>query len=127
MEEKFKTFFKGVGQEVTDYLGEGGNVRFRIGDSTYTLKMDEDRDLEIDKDLKEDCDIEITTEEDIINFCLILAKDFIFKSKNRNHQLFFPNYLNILKLKIKIEEQIALSNRKLSLFEKKWGPLYDYL
>jgi hypothetical protein len=67
MEERFKTFFKGVGQEVTDYLGEGGNVRFRIGDSTYTLKIDEDRDLEIEKDLKEDCDIEITTEEDIIN------------------------------------------------------------
>lgn len=67
MEDKFREFFEGVGREVTDYLGAGGNVRFRIGDSTYTLKMDEDRDLEIEKDLKEDCDIEIATEEDIIN------------------------------------------------------------
>lgn len=67
MEEKIKAFFEGVGKEITDYLGPGGAVLITLGDSSYTLKIDEERELQVSKNGKGKSDIEIITEENIMN------------------------------------------------------------
>ena len=67
MEERIKAFFEGVGKEITDYLGPGGAVLITLGDSSYTLKIDEERELAVEKDGKGNSDIEIITEENIMN------------------------------------------------------------
>lgn len=67
MEEKIKAFFEGVGKEITDYLGPGGDVLITLGDSSYTLKIDEERELQVSKNGKGKSDIEIITEENIMN------------------------------------------------------------
>ena len=73
MEGKIKAFFKGVGKEITDYLGPGGDVLITLGDASYTLKIDEERVLNVEKDGKGDSDIEIITEENIMNDLLSSA------------------------------------------------------
>lgn len=67
MEGKIKTFLQGAGKEITDYLGSGGDVLITLGDSSYRLKMNEERELQVEKGEKGNSDIEITTEEEIMN------------------------------------------------------------
>jgi hypothetical protein len=67
MEEKIKAFLEGPGKEITDYLGPGGDVRITLGDSSYRVKMDEDRELQVEKGEEGNSDIEIKTEEEIMN------------------------------------------------------------
>ena len=67
MEEKIKTFFEGTGKEITEYLGVGGNVLITLGETSYRLKMDEERDLQVEKGAKGSGDVEIITEESIMN------------------------------------------------------------
>jgi hypothetical protein len=67
MEEKITAFLEGPGKEITDYLGPGGDVLITLGDSSYRVKMDKDRELQVEKGEKGNSDIEITTEEEIMN------------------------------------------------------------
>ncbi len=67
MEEKIKAFLEGTGKEITEYLGPGGDILITLGDSSYRVKMDEDRELQVEKGEKGNSDIEITTEEEIMN------------------------------------------------------------
>jgi len=67
MEEKITAFLEGPGKEITDYLGPGGDVLITLGDSSYRVKMDKDRELQVEKGEKGNSDIEITTEAEIMN------------------------------------------------------------
>ena len=67
MEQKIKAFFEGVGKQIADYLGAGSDVLITLGESSYTLKMDEERMLEVKKAGRGNSDIEIITEERIMN------------------------------------------------------------
>jgi len=67
MEQKIREFFGGVGKQITEYLGAGGDVLITLGKSSYTLKMDEERVLEVKKGGEGNSDIEIITEERIMN------------------------------------------------------------
>jgi len=69
-----------------------------------------------------------TTNEDIVlNFCLILAKHYIYSIKRHQSQLFFLNYLNLLKNKLTIEYEIQQKNASLSNFYRVWGYLMESL
>ena len=67
MEEKIKAFLEGAGKEITDYLGVGGDVLITLGDSSYRLKMDEEREIQVEKGEKGNSDVEIITDESIMN------------------------------------------------------------
>lgn len=67
MEDKIRTFLEGTGKEITDYLGPGGHVLLTLGNSSYTLKMDEERELQVEEGGKGDSDVEIITEEKILD------------------------------------------------------------
>jgi len=67
MEEKIKAFLEGVGKEILDYLGADGTVLITLGDSSYAVTIDEDRELEVEKSEKGNGDIEIITDEEIMH------------------------------------------------------------
>ncbi len=68
----------------------------------------------------------ITFEDNILNFCLIICKWFIYSCKRDEKELFFPCYLQYLKNKLDIEYNIHYKNETIAKFEKTWGQLYNY-
>ena len=50
-------------------------------------------------------------------------KSYIFQTKNRNQTLNFDHFVAYLKLRIKLENEIALINDKLSQHNIKWADL----
>ena len=67
MEETIKDFFEHRGKWATEHLGSGANVLITIGDTSYTLKIMEDREVTVEKDGNKGGDIEIKGEEDVMN------------------------------------------------------------
>ena len=57
----------------------------------------------------------------VVNFILILMKSYIFQTKYNNRTLNFDNFVNYLKTRIKLEQEIALINDKLSQHNIKWA------
>lgn len=67
MEKKIKSFFEGAGKEATEQLGSGASILITIGETSYPLKITEEREVKVKKDEKEKSDIEIRGEEKIMN------------------------------------------------------------
>ena len=66
MEQKIKSFFEGAGKEATERLGSGANIRLVIGETSYALKITEDRIVQVEKDGK-DSDMEIRGEQELMD------------------------------------------------------------
>ncbi len=58
-----------------------------------------------------------TQTADALNFCLLLAKWYIFRCKYLDQYIFFYSFLSELKNRLIIEKCIAVKNNKLSKFE----------
>ena len=69
----------------------------------------------------------INDEDIVLNFCLILAKYFIYICKRNQTSLSFISYLRKLKNKVLIEENIHKSHGTFSKFCVTWGLIGDYL
>ena len=67
MEETIKDFFERRGKWATEHLGSGANVLITIGETSYTLKITEEREVSVEKDGSKGGDIEIKGEEDVMN------------------------------------------------------------
>ena len=59
----------------------------------------------------------------VVNFLIILLKFFIFNMKCRNILPTFNAFIQYLKLRIKIEAQIAVSHDKYESHIQKWGKI----
>ena len=105
MEEKIKAFFEGVGKEITDYLGPGGAVLISLGDSSYTLKIDEERELQVKKNGKGKSDIEIITEEKIMND--LLSSSSMEKYREKMASYTFNNKKPAVKIHMERTEKSA--------------------
>lgn len=64
-------------------------------------------------------------QHEILNFVLILAKQYIYKTKFLNNQLHLGTFISILKGKFICEKFIASINNKMARFLSKWRPLYN--
>src|SRR4030042_322365 len=67
MEEKIKNFFEGAGKRAMEHLGSGANILITIGKTSYTLKITEGREVKVEKDGKQNSDIEIRGQEKVMN------------------------------------------------------------
>ena len=76
-----------MGKQITEYLGAGGNVLITLGDSSYTLKMDTERALEVKKAERGNGDIEIITEERIMNDLLSSSSMEEYREKMASYVL----------------------------------------
>ena len=69
-----------------------------------------------------------TTNEDIVlNFCLILAKYYIYNSKRNQKQIVFLGFLKMLKHKLVVEEAIQVKNLTPTNFYNIWGYLFEQI
>lgn len=59
----------------------------------------------------------------LINFCILLAKQFIFKSKYKNITPSFESYKKLVNKTRILEKVIACKKNKLQSHNIKWGPL----
>jgi len=66
-------------------------------------------------------------EDIVINYCLILAKFYIYTCKRNQTSIFFLSFLRILKNKLTIEEEIHVQNSCLDKFNLIWSPLLELL
>jgi len=67
-------------------------------------------------------------EDDILhslNFCILLAKSYIYKAKNQEQEPLFQKYKMLLKDRLTSEKIILETQEKLHLFEKIWQKVYD--
>lgn len=65
-----------------------------------------------------------------LNYCILLAKWFIFRQKHYNRDsdnIFFPLYLLELKHKLIVEKHIAVKNKTTHVFNQTWLALYETL
>ena len=69
----------------------------------------------------------VSNEDIVLNFCLILAKHYIYTSKRNQTDLFFGNYIIILKNKLDIEKHINKCRSTLDKFYYIWGYLLESL
>jgi hypothetical protein len=118
MEEKIKAFFEETGKEATDYLIYGAAILITLGESSYTVKVSkEGAAVEVEKDGKGNCEIEIITEEKIMTDLLSSSSLNEFREKmvsytvndqrptvkillertEKNAQRFFRGYINWLR------------------------------
>ena len=66
-------------------------------------------------------------EDLVLNFCLILAKYYIYTCKRNQMQIDFIGYLNKLKQKLTTEEAIHFKNSTSNIFDKIWGFLAEQI
>ena len=66
-------------------------------------------------------------EDLVLNFCLILAKYYIYTCKRNQMQIDFMGYLNKLKQKLTTEEAIHFKNSTSNIFYKIWGFLAEQI
>jgi hypothetical protein len=69
----------------------------------------------------------ITTEDTVINYCLILAKNYIYRCKKNQKNISILSYLAILKDKMTVEEMICIQNNDQNHFITTWSHLYNKL
>ena len=62
-----------------------------------------------------------------INFVLLTGKNFIYKCKKNNKELFLNNFLQNLTWNLKSEEGIFIKQGKLSTFNERYKILFDSL
>ena len=68
-----------------------------------------------------------TPEDQVLNFCLIIAKYYIYCSKRHQKRLFLIEFLAIVKNKLAVEEMISLQNTNQDHFRATWSLLYNKL
>ena len=71
--------------------------------------------------------MDATHASDALNFCILLAKWYIFRCKYLEEDIFFFNYLSELKNRLVIEKYIASQNKQWVKFEKKWSHIVESL
>ena len=62
-----------------------------------------------------------------INFIILLAKHYIYIRKHYRQEICFFAFLNTLKYRLTIEEEIHKMNNTLDTFKKKWQKVYSEL
>ena len=62
---------------------------------------------------------------DILNYCILVGKWYIYQTKQNNSQIFFFNYLSTLKSKLEILETVYIERNKVKVFTDKWSFVYD--
>ena len=67
MKEKMKAFFDGTGKEIAEHLGSGASILITLGKASYTMKVTEERAIEIGNNGKGSAEIEIITQESVMN------------------------------------------------------------
>ena len=60
----------------------------------------------------------------VMNFCILLAKDFIQKSKKQDTEIIVEKYKISLKDRLQMEKLLLTSENKESLFFENWNPIY---
>ena len=85
MEDRIRNFFEGPGKKATEHLGSGANILIMIDETSYTLKITEDRKVEVEKDEKQECDIKITAEEKTMNDLFSSSNMDEFSEKMRSY------------------------------------------
>ena len=63
----------------------------------------------------------------VLNFCTLYGKYYIYITKRNKKNIFFLEFLSILKDKLLLEEYIYLKERKEHQFYEKWGCVFDIL
>lgn len=118
MEEKIKVFFEETGKNATDYLIYGAAICITLNESSYTVKVSKEGEaVEVEKDGKDKCEIEIITEQKIMSDLLSSSslKEFqekmisytvidqrprvkiLMERTEKNAQRFFRGYINWLR------------------------------
>ena len=69
----------------------------------------------------------LTEESKMFNYCLIVAKKYIYDQKKAERGVDFYNYLVHLKNKITVSQEHYIALGKLEDYEKKWGLLLNNL
>ena len=85
MEEKIKDFFECRGKWATEHLGSGANILMTIGETSYKLKITDEREVKVEKDGKEGSDIEIRGEENVMNDLLSSSDLHEFTEKMKSY------------------------------------------
>ena len=67
------------------------------------------------------------TEYFMLNYIIIIGKVFIKKYKSNNEQISFLKFLQFLKQKLSIEEQVYNNLNKIEIFMRNYGNLFDEL
>ena len=55
-----------------------------------------------------------------VNYVILMGTYFICKSKKKQKDLFFYNFQNILRFRLKTDEKVYVQQDRLDLFEKKF-------
>ena len=63
----------------------------------------------------------------VVNYDILLGKYFICKSKKNNKDLYFQNFLKILKYEIDLELGAYISQARTAVFKDRYGVLRDFL
>ena len=64
---------------------------------------------------------------DTLNYCVLFAKFYIYRTKRSESKVFFFEFVHILKNKIDALKTIYVSEKKYEKFVLKWSELYDNL
>ena len=64
---------------------------------------------------------------DTLNYCVLFAKFYIYRTKKSESKVFFFEFVHILKNKIEALKTIYVSEKKYEKFVLKWSELYDNL
>ena len=67
LEQKIKKFFEEAGKEATERLGIGANILLTAGETSYNLKITEERAVRVEPAGKEHSDMEIKGEQKQMN------------------------------------------------------------
>jgi hypothetical protein len=68
-----------------------------------------------------------TPEDQVLNFCIIVAKYYIYCSKRHQRNIFIIEFLAIVKNKLAVEEKISIQNNNQEHFRATWSLLYNKL
>ena len=64
---------------------------------------------------------------DMINFCILLAKDYIRKSKKQETEISLDKYKAVLRDRLQIEKLLLTTENKEQLFFEKWNRIHTTL
>ena len=63
---------------------------------------------------------------DVMNFCILYAKYYIYQQNLSNGEMFFLDYVKLIKDKLEIEKTVCMLNHECN-FDKKWAFFYDLI
>ena len=64
---------------------------------------------------------------DVLNYCILFAKHFIYARKIDNSEISFTIFLKQLKHRIEIERYLLVSQKNIDMFNEKWYTLFTSL